>query len=101
MKNIKWLFFDIGYTLVNKDDVHKQRIADTVKALHDTGCNAESAVMIGDRLDNDIFPAKKAGMKTIWIKQGLGAVQQPLSEEYEADYTVNDLDEILNLLNCK
>lgn len=31
MKNIKWLFFDIGYTLVNEDDVHKQRIADTVK----------------------------------------------------------------------
>jgi FMN phosphatase YigB (HAD superfamily) len=26
--------------------------------------------MIGDRIDNDIIPAKKLGFHTIWIKQG-------------------------------
>ena len=36
------------------------------------GCQAENAVMIGDRLDNDIAPAKKLGMKTVWIRQGDG-----------------------------
>ena len=41
-------------------------------ALKKAGCKAENAVMIGDRIDNDIIPAKKMGMKTIWIKQGMG-----------------------------
>ena len=54
--------------------------------------------MIGDRLDNDIYPAKKVGMKTIWVKQGLGAVQKPKSEEYKADYEVDKLSDILEIL---
>ena len=41
-------------------------------ALKKAGCKAEKAVMIGDRIDNDIVPAKEMGMKTIWIKQGMG-----------------------------
>ncbi|MBQ2455535.1 MAG: HAD hydrolase-like protein [Eubacterium sp.] len=24
--------------------------------------------MVGDRLDNDIVPAKKLGMKTVWVR---------------------------------
>ena len=35
-------------------------------------CKAEKSYMIGDRIDNDIVPAKEIGMKTIWIKQGYG-----------------------------
>ena len=31
MKNIKWLFFDVGYTLVNEDKVHKKRVEETVR----------------------------------------------------------------------
>jgi FMN phosphatase YigB (HAD superfamily) len=38
--------------------------------------------MVGDRLDNDIFPAKNIGMKTIWIKQGFGGMQNPKTDEY-------------------
>ena len=38
-------------------------------ALERSGCKPENAVMIGDRIDNDIVPAKQLGMKTIWIKQ--------------------------------
>ena len=30
----------------------------------------EQACMIGDRIDNDIVPAKELGMKTIRVKQG-------------------------------
>ena len=41
-------------------------------ALNRTNCKAEHAVMIGDRIDNDIIPAKEMGMKTGWIKQGMG-----------------------------
>ena len=59
---------------------------------------SNEAIMIGDRLDNDIYPAKKVGMKTIWVKQGLGAVQKPKSEEYKADYEVDKLSDILEIL---
>lgn len=34
-------------------------------ALSKADCKAEEAVMVGDRLDNDIVPANKIGMKTV------------------------------------
>ncbi len=39
-------------------------------ALTRANCKPEAAIMIGDRIDNDIVPANKLGMKTVWIKQG-------------------------------
>ena len=38
-------------------------------ALERADCKPDEAVMVGDRLDNDIIPAKKIGMTTVWIKQ--------------------------------
>lgn len=67
-------------------------------ALKRACCSAGNSVMIGDRLDNDIFPAKQLGMKTIHIKQGFGTYQTPVSEEYKADITVNNLSELLKYL---
>lgn len=32
--------------------------------------------MIGDRIDNDIVPAKALGMKTIWIRQGFDGLYE-------------------------
>lgn len=61
-------------------------------ALDRANCLPENAVMVGDRLDNDIIPAKELGMKTVWVKQGF-ATYQPNSDV--ADYTINTLDEIL------
>lgn len=209
MNNIKWLFFDIGYTLVNEDKCHSKRIIDTIerqkekqkeytyddiyqamvqasldykqpystalkilgiegnepyakelefpydnaksvleklhkvynvgiianqsagtvkrlseyklmeyidsvlssteeglskpdirffgRALKNNNCIAGESVMIGDRLDNDIFPAKKIGMKTIWIKQGFGGMQIPKSKDYEPDYSIQNLEELLDI----
>ena len=45
-------------------------------ALQKTNCLPQQAIMIGDRLDNDIVPAKRIGMKTIWIKQGFSRLAQ-------------------------
>ena len=44
------------------------------RALKEAGCKACEALMIGDRLDNDVFPAKSVGMKTVRIVQGLYSV---------------------------
>ncbi len=63
-------------------------------ALSLAGCASEETVMIGDRLDNDIAPAKALGMKTVWLRQGFGALQIPKGPEYEPDYTVDSLKEL-------
>jgi HAD superfamily hydrolase (TIGR01549 family) len=67
------------------------------KALEKGKCQAEHAVMIGDRLDNDIFPAKRIGMITVWIKQGFGGIQTPKSSEFIPDYIIKELNELLSL----
>ena len=55
--------------------------------------------MAGDRIDNDIVPAKALGMKTIWIKQGFGRYWRKTTEYEQADYEVDNLSEILEI--CK
>lgn len=66
-------------------------------ALERAECTAENAVMVGDRLDNDIYPAKKLGMKTVWVRQGFAVYQTPANEEYKADYVVDNLVELTNI----
>lgn len=66
-------------------------------ALNRANCKPYEAVMIGDRLDNDIASANKIGMKTVWIKQGYGKYVVPNSQEEYPDFTVNCLSEILEL----
>jgi HAD superfamily hydrolase (TIGR01509 family) len=36
-------------------------------ALREAGCAPNEAVMVGDRIDNDIVPARRAGMWTVWF----------------------------------
>ena len=66
-------------------------------ALDKANCKPQDACMIGDRLDNDILPAKSLGMKTVWIKRGFGALQKPLSKSEEPDYTINNLSQLLEI----
>ncbi len=67
------------------------------KALAMAGCTASQAVMIGDRLDNDIIPAKRFGMQTIWIRQGTAAYQSKELAEGYADYIIDNLSELKEL----
>lgn len=66
-------------------------------ALSKADCKAEESVMVGDRLDNDIVPANKIGMKTVWIKQGLGGLSTPMTQEEQPNYTVSNLSELCAL----
>lgn len=67
-------------------------------ALQKTNCLPQQAIMIGDRLDNDIVPARRIGMKTIWIKQGFGRLAQVKNLEEGADWTVEKLTDLLPIL---
>ena len=67
-------------------------------ALQKSNCLPHQAIMIGDRLDNDIVPAKRIGMKTIWIKQGFSRLAQVKNLEERADWTVEKLIDVLPIL---
>ena len=67
-------------------------------ALEKSGCKPENAVMIGDRLDNDIIPAKKLGMKTIWVRQAFAVYQKIRNDEEQPDFTIDSIREITEIL---
>ncbi|NUU78671.1 HAD family hydrolase [Paenibacillus xylanilyticus] len=67
-------------------------------ALKQAGCEPGEAVMIGDRIDNDIIPAKKLGMRTIRILQGYGRFQPELEGQEHADWTIESLEQLIPLL---
>ena len=66
-------------------------------ALARADCKPEEAIMVGDRIDNDIIPANRIGMTTVWIKQGFGSYAEPKTVEEQPDYIVNNLAEITEL----
>lgn len=63
-------------------------------ALERAGCKAEEACMVGDRLDNDIVPAKEIGMYTVWIKQGNWKDAEPRDAMEAPNMAVNNLREL-------
>ncbi len=66
-------------------------------ALSRASCKPNEAVMIGDRLDNDIAPAKKLGMRTVWVRQGFAKYQQVTAKTEEPDDTVDGITALLDL----
>ncbi len=63
-------------------------------ALERAGCSPEKAVMIGDRLDNDIAPANRLDFTTIRVMQGYGQYSSPMSADEVPDLTVSSLNEL-------
>jgi FMN phosphatase YigB (HAD superfamily) len=54
--------------------------------------------MIGDRLDNDIIPAIKIGMKTIWVKQGWGGLGNLDVLPKKPDIIISNFTDIINYI---
>jgi putative hydrolase of the HAD superfamily len=62
-----------------------------LRALDGLGVGAEETVMVGDRIDNDVVPARLLGMRTVLIRTGRHASQQPRSPEEVPDVEVADV----------
>lgn len=60
-------------------------------ALKEAGREAKDCIMVGDRLDTDICPANKLGMKTVRVTDSLFALQEPREECERAMTTVPKL----------
>ena len=76
------------YTITKPDPGYFRAI------LNDCNCIAGQSIMIGDRIDKDIIPAKLTGMKTIRLKTGIHKNQEPRTPDEIPDYTFAKLGDI-------
>ena len=59
-----------------------------------SGRSAEQSVMIGDRIDKDVVPAKMIGMRTIRLRTGIHAGQRPRIPDEVPDIEIASVAEI-------
>lgn len=55
-------------------------------ALEQANCEPNEAIMIGDRVDNDVKPARSIGMKTIWLPLPLDKKGYEPKTDFERRY---------------
>jgi FMN phosphatase YigB (HAD superfamily) len=68
------------------------------EGINFTGFPASRCIMIGDRLDIDILPANKLGMKTIRFTDSLFHMQSAKIKLEIPTYTIKKLEEIPNVI---
>jgi len=66
--------------------------------LYTAGVSPAHCVMLGDRLDYDVIPAKTAGMRAVWILRGEAPKDPTALQLAEADASVKTLREIPSVL---
>jgi len=66
-------------------------------ALEDIGSTPEETIMVGDRIDNDIIPAKLLGMTTVQHRIGRHKMQKPRSPEETPDYVIDKIPDLLRV----
>jgi FMN phosphatase YigB (HAD superfamily) len=76
--------------------VEKPSPAFFAKVVAATGREAHEIAYVGDRLDNDVLPAKAAGMTAVFIRRGpWGVVHAQRPEVAQADLVLETLDDLL------
>ena len=89
-------FFDVILSSA-EEGISKPDPAIFLRALDRACCKPQDAYMIGDRLDNDIVPAKALGMRTVRILQGFGKYAIPRSDAETPDMAVTSLSDLLQI----
>jgi len=64
------------------------------RALRDAGCKPQEAVMVGDRIDFDVEPARALGFHTVRVKWGVFRNQSPIRAGQHPDLEVASLREV-------
>jgi HAD superfamily hydrolase (TIGR01549 family) len=68
--------------------------------LEEAACRPDEVMMVGDRLDIDITPARTVGMYTAWVRTGLFALEgpEPASDIETPDVIVGSLPHLATVL---
>jgi HAD superfamily hydrolase (TIGR01549 family) len=61
-----------------------------LRVCEDLQVDPTECIMVGDRIDNDIVPAKLLGMRTVLIRTGRHIKQQPRSWDEQPDHEVTE-----------
>jgi len=67
----QWHLTQDDFAITKPDPRYYEQIAARI------GIPPEACVMVGDRIDKDIIPARQVGMKTILVRTGIHREQQP------------------------
>jgi putative hydrolase of the HAD superfamily len=88
--------FHLGKLVARVMEVKKERqLFDRVLAL---AHHPSAAFMVGDQLDRDIAPAKAAGLKTIYFPGQFRPKWQPLEDDIQPDYRVENFNKAAQLI---
>ncbi len=68
------------------------------EALYKAQTSADRCIMIGDKLTNDIAPAKALGFKTLWLRQEWGGMQAVTNDALKPDYIADSLSQLTDIL---
>jgi HAD superfamily hydrolase (TIGR01549 family) len=60
---------------------------------------ADQVAYVGDRVDNDVLPARKAGLRPVWLRRGPWAVIQPLVPPAAGVLVVASLTELVERID--
>lgn len=75
--------------------VHKPSPAFFARIVSELGLPPARIAYVGDRIDNDVLPAKAAGMLSIFLKRGpWGYIQARRPEAAQAQIAISSLDEL-------
>jgi HAD superfamily hydrolase (TIGR01509 family) len=69
-------------------------------ALSQAGVPAKRCAMVGDRLDNDVEPARRQGMTGVWLLRGEAPDEPTEDQVARADLTVPSLVELPSALEA-
>jgi HAD superfamily hydrolase (TIGR01509 family) len=69
------------------------------RVVETAGCPASQIAYVGDRLDNDVLPARAAGMTAVFLRRGpWGVLQAGWPEVDQAHISIERLDQVIEVL---
>ena len=91
-------FFDV-WGVSDDLGLHKPDPALFHRTLELAGVSGERTVMVGDRLDYDMRPARAAGMHTVWLLRGEAPDDPTPAQLAEPDVTIEELQQLPEVLD--
>lgn len=79
LEHFSYRFTQDDFDITKPDPRYLERIASRC------GVEPGECVMVGDRIDNDVIPARQLGMKTVLVRVGLHRNQRPRTPWEEPD----------------
>lgn len=98
-KNRKKLIEEIYSFFIYIKQVNKKSEKDFMDILNKLNLKKKEVIVIGDRTKNEIKIANKAGLKTVWYRNGKFKDELPNSYYEYPTYTITEIEELPKILN--